>query len=680
MNVFITDLRYDYNGALSSDVMPLGIGYMKSFMLSRLEYVNVELFAYPNELEKHIGQTVPDVLLMSNYMWNQKLNLHFAKEIKKRNPNSLIILGGPNFSLDDQEKKDFLIQHPFVDLYVTGEGDFYATELVNLFHKCNGNIETFYSNELHSCFYIHPLEGFFSLPQKSRSKNLEDIPSPWLTGVMDQFFDGRLTPMIETNRGCPFTCTFCVQGQSWYTKVNYFPLERIKEEIWYIGEKMISSPIHSLVIADSNFGMFDRDIEISETIAQVQKKYQWPIVITATTGKNKPERIIQSIEKLNGALVMYQAVQSLDFDVLVNVKRSNIRLDAYEKLQTYIRGRGLRSNSDVILGLPGETFDKHVYSLTALINSGTNNLTSFQAILLNGSEMNTLDTKNNFGIIPKYRLLPKSFGKYFGEFVFEVEEIIVKTNTLSFDEYIKARILHFIINSFWNTSKFDSIFKWLENHGYQNWDLIDFISKNLLNSKNENIDMLSKNFINETKNELFENFDSLYEFYSKEENFKLLEQSQIGDNIIYKYKSLANLYYWDDLCESMKGFLISFLIERNIFNNDKKEFINDLFYYIKYKYISGRNEEELFNVNKIQSFYDFISWEEDGCENDILKYKNDVLFDYQFNLEESIKEKMRDLFKIYPYSLINFPLIIRRTQIAWLQKTVKRYTSIKNVI
>ena len=35
------------------------------------------------------------------------------------------------------------------------------------------------------------------------------IPSPYLSGRLDQFLDGKLMPVIQTNRGCPFSCTFC---------------------------------------------------------------------------------------------------------------------------------------------------------------------------------------------------------------------------------------------------------------------------------------------------------------------------------------------------------------------------------------------------------------------------------------------------------------------------------------
>ena len=63
--------------------------------------------------------------------------------------------------------------------------------------------------------------------------------------------------------------------------------------------------------------------------------------------------------------MVYQAVQSLNDDVLRNIKRSNINLKAYEDIVIHIRGRGLRSNSDLIVGLHGETLQSHVAAIPA---------------------------------------------------------------------------------------------------------------------------------------------------------------------------------------------------------------------------------------------------------------------------------------------------------------------------
>ena len=82
--------------------------------------------------------------------------------------------------------------------------------------------------------------------------------SPYLNGMLDKFFDGKLTPFIETNRGCPFTCSFCHTGADYYHKLNKFSQERVKAEIEYVGKKANELGITNLHMADVNFGMYPR--------------------------------------------------------------------------------------------------------------------------------------------------------------------------------------------------------------------------------------------------------------------------------------------------------------------------------------------------------------------------------------------------------------------------------------
>lgn len=145
-------------------------------------------------------------------------------------------------------------------------------------------------------------------------------------------------------------------------KVHNVSIDRIKKEMEYIARRIhaVCPSMATLRIADSNYRMFERDIAISGFFGQIQKDYNWPTLIDATTGKNRAGRIIRSVEKVNGALVCYQAVQSLDENVLRNVKRQTVELEAYEQIVVHIRDRGMRSNSDLILGLPGDSLKIHV--------------------------------------------------------------------------------------------------------------------------------------------------------------------------------------------------------------------------------------------------------------------------------------------------------------------------------
>ena len=93
---------------------------------------------------------------------------------------------------------------------------------------------------------------------ENRIKNLDEIPSPYDTRLMDRFFDDRLSPMLQTNRGCLFACTFCVDGRDGVNKINSFSLERVYSDIDYIVIH-VSKKIHDLEISDLNFGMYPRD-------------------------------------------------------------------------------------------------------------------------------------------------------------------------------------------------------------------------------------------------------------------------------------------------------------------------------------------------------------------------------------------------------------------------------------
>ena len=96
------------------------------------------------------------------------------------------------------------------------------------------------------------------------------IPSPYLEGTFEDLFrkyDYKWTPTWETNRGCPFKCTFCDWGSAIASKVRNFEEERLYKEIDYFSEKKID-----LVFgADANFGILKRDKNLALKFAENKK-------------------------------------------------------------------------------------------------------------------------------------------------------------------------------------------------------------------------------------------------------------------------------------------------------------------------------------------------------------------------------------------------------------------------
>ena len=77
--------------------------------------------------------------------------------------------------------------------------------------------------------------------------------------MLDKYLDGKFIPAFETARGCPFLCTFCDQGLD-ETKITSFSVERLAQELMYVGEKMhnIKDGIKSISIFDSKLGFVSK--------------------------------------------------------------------------------------------------------------------------------------------------------------------------------------------------------------------------------------------------------------------------------------------------------------------------------------------------------------------------------------------------------------------------------------
>lgn len=103
------------------------------------------------------------------------------------------------------------------------------------------------------------------------------------TGLLDEFFDDRLTPMMQTSRGCPYACTFCHDGIAHMNKARAFSSDRIDEELAYI-ETRVRTP--SLQLADLNWGMFPGDLRTAQRLAESRRRTGWPRNVMVATAKN----------------------------------------------------------------------------------------------------------------------------------------------------------------------------------------------------------------------------------------------------------------------------------------------------------------------------------------------------------------------------------------------------------
>ena len=135
------------------------------------------------------------------------------------------------------------------------------------------------------------------------------------------------------------------------------------------------------------------------------------------------------------------------------------------ELQQEAESKGIKTLTETILGLPGETFKSHKEGIFVLINMGIKQFTNYQFMLLKGAEMEETEAKEKFRIKTAFRILPRNWGKYREQKIFEIEEIAYKTSTLPRKDYLIARKFHLTMMMYYNGFYFEPLIRFLENNG-----------------------------------------------------------------------------------------------------------------------------------------------------------------------------------------------------------------------
>jgi putative methyltransferase len=314
----------------------------------------------------------PAVAAFSSLMWNARLCLQVAERVKRRHPECLVVFGGANVP---HQPAEFLARHPFIDVTVRGEGEGpFRAVLERL--GARGDARTADLDGIAGTTWRTPGgEARHCALDQAFTKDLDGYPSPYLAGHYEYLFhehkELQFQAIIETNRGCPFQCTFCYWGKGGLSrKYRFFGLERTKAEIeWMAGHKL-----RYVFNADSNFGMHRRDQEIAEFLVATKQRTGFPQKFRTCYGKNTDEKIF-AIGKLfhehgleKGITISYQSV---DEQVQANIKRDNIRLECAAELQRKFNDSGVPVYTELILGLPGESYRSWVDGVDRVLGRGS---------------------------------------------------------------------------------------------------------------------------------------------------------------------------------------------------------------------------------------------------------------------------------------------------------------------
>ena len=419
---------------------------LKEFMIEKID---------PQQLVDSLND--PAVFGFSAYIWNCNYSLEIARLVKAKFPRCVIVFGGPQVP---DSKQDWLSKHNFIDyaIYKEGEVVFYnlLKRILGMEHSTRG-MGFLQDGQLNA------------QAQPERISDLSQVPSPYVSGYFDDLLKKYknknvvLNAVLETNRGCPFRCTFCDWGGVTESKVKKFEMCRIHQEIEWMGQNQIEW----VALADANFGAFkDRDIEIADFLIRTKQAFGFPKMLHINWHKNQQDHLVDIAKMLMDAGMNKEftaSLQSTSPIVLEAIKRTNISPQIVTRMKTLSEKNGFKLHTELMTPLPGETY----HSMKDGLEYCTANNITFSLLplqILPNSEMNLTSYRAQHGLITQQNYLNESH-----PWVREVEEVVVATNSMSKQEFNDIMLIGFLIQSFHTTGFTDLIARY-----YKKTEQIEF--------------------------------------------------------------------------------------------------------------------------------------------------------------------------------------------------------------
>lgn len=548
----------------------------------------------------------PYMVAFSCNIWNIEFNKALAKLVKQKYPECIINFGGHSVG----NSVSLLESEEYIDILMFGEGEQTFPELL----RCLA------SGELKNVCSIAYRDGDKILKTPPQQPgDLSTYPSPYTMGIFDSILEEHpqtdFSSILETNRGCPYSCAFCdwTHGR----KMRFFPMEKIKAEILWMAEHKIEFCYG----IDSNFGMFDRDLEITDFLVQTNKSYGFPKVFRTNYEKNSTERVFKICSIFNsvgmdrGATVSYQ---TLSPEALKNIGRKNLTLEHFSSLMRSYKEAGISTYTELILGFPGETYKSFCKGICTLLEMGQHSsLFVYLCELLPHAVMAEPEyiKKHNIRSIKVYFKNAHSKANSNDE-VHEYSNLVRATDTMDEDEWVASNLFSTCVQAFHALGLLRYFAVYL--HYEKIADYFTFysgLSDYLLNSKGK-------------LGELWRDFKSRYD-NSLKGNWHYFDP-KFGD-ITWTYEEglfLQAVYEWDESLEELMPFLQKFKIKKDVFDDllayqkmiIRKPFDSKKKYTFSYNlpaYFEGIFEKNIaslqpkktvFEINKIREFEDLSTY------------------------------------------------------------------------
>lgn len=319
-----------------------------------------------------ITAKAPDYLALCCYIWNISRIRELLPLIKKSLPETTIILGGPEVSYDVQEAFDTL---PQADYIISGEGEIPFPALM----------ESLINND------DIPENMGISIRKKDRYIisqpyiSTQEPPSPYCPQYLEAL-NNRIC-YIESSRGCPFTCAFCLSGRC--GSARFFDLDKTFENM-----KLLANS------GSKTIKFVDRTFNANKKHAKAIVRY-----IIDNYGSELPAGVCfhfeiagdilddEMIALFNsapvGSIQLEIGMQSFNEDTLSAVNRKTNTAKLKDNILRLLAPGNIHIHVDLIIGLPLEDMESFRRSFNTAFSLKAHMLQMGFLKILHGAPMDT---------------------------------------------------------------------------------------------------------------------------------------------------------------------------------------------------------------------------------------------------------------------------------------------------
>lgn len=377
-------------------------------------------------------QKKPDVVGFSCYIWNINETIAVIRMLKTVLPNIKIVLGGPEVSYDVHE---WIRKHEEIDYIIMGEGEVSFKEMLRYF---NGEIPL---EKVPGICYLE--EGKLKIHAQPPKIDLREIASPFRFEEDLPHLSKRIQ-YIETSRGCPFSCQFCLSSIE--VGVRYFNREKIKEDIRYLmnnGAKTIKFVDRTFNISRS-YAMEMFQFLIDEHLPGVVFQFE----ITADI--MRPEVIQFLNDNAPKGLFRFEiGVQSTN-DLTNDLVKRRQNFEKLTRTVTMVKEGGkIDQHLDLIAGLPEEDYASFRKTFNDVFAMRPEELQLGFLKLLRGTGL---------------RLEAEKYGYTYVD-ISPYE--IFSNNVLTFDDIVRIKHAEDVLEKYWNAHRMDNTIEYLVTQSFE---------------------------------------------------------------------------------------------------------------------------------------------------------------------------------------------------------------------